>query len=273
MQTLLRGKVALITGGTRGIGLATALALGRSGAQTVLTYRWGSEDEDQLRARFAEAGAPEPLIVQADVGLAEDTTAVLTLIRERFGALDIFISNASISLLVRGLEDYSERGFIKSLRWSAWPTFEYLTQMKTIFGRMPKHVVSMSSDGPDRFTPHYDFVAASKAVLETLTRYVAYRLRDDGVRINVLRARAIKTASFDDTFGGDFYGFLGTMVPPQWFMTVDEVADAALALCSGMFDAMTGQVVMVDRGNTFSDGISYLYANRKELGLMKEETC
>jgi hypothetical protein len=40
-----------------------------------------------------------------------------------------------------------------------------------------------------------------------------------------------------------------------------------------MFDAMTGQVVMVDRGNTFSDGISYLYANRKELGLMKEETC
>jgi enoyl-[acyl-carrier-protein] reductase (NADH) len=98
-------------------------------------------------------------------------------------------------------------------------------------------------------------------------------LRDDGVRINVLRSRAIKTASFDDTFGGDFYGFLGTMVPPQWFMTVDEVADAALALCSGMFDAMTGQVVMVDRGNTFSDGISYLYANRKELGLMKEETC
>jgi NAD(P)-dependent dehydrogenase (short-subunit alcohol dehydrogenase family) len=273
MQTLLRGKVALITGGTRGIGLATALALGRSGAQTVLTYRWGSEDDDQLRARFAAAGAPEPLIVQADIGIAADTTALLTQIRERFGALDIFISNASISLLVHGLEDYSERGFMKSLRWGAWPTFEYLTQMKTIFGRMPKYVVSMSSDGPDRFTPQYDFVAASKAVLETLTRYVAYRLRDEGVRINVLRSRAIKTASFDDTFGGDFYAFLGTLVPPKWFMSVDEVADAALALCSGMFDAMSGQVVMVDRGNTFSDGISYLYANRQALGLTKEDEC
>jgi NAD(P)-dependent dehydrogenase (short-subunit alcohol dehydrogenase family) len=270
MDHLLQGRVALITGGTRGIGLATALALGRHGAQTVLTYLWGSADEDALRSRFRDAGAPEPMFIQADAGKSEDTTALLNEVRQRWDHLDIFISNASVAMLVRGIEDYTERGFLKSMRWSAWPTFDYLTQIKTVFGTMPRHVVIMSSDGPDRFTPHYDFVAASKAVIETLTRYLAYRLRDEGVRINVLRSRAIKTESFDNTFGGDFYGFLQTFVPDTWFMTTDEVADATLALCSGMFDGMSGQVVMVDRGNTFSDGISHLYQNRIALGLETE---
>jgi NAD(P)-dependent dehydrogenase (short-subunit alcohol dehydrogenase family) len=264
---LYRGRVVLVTGGTRGIGLATALVFARHGAQTVLTYRWGSADEDAIRARFRDLGAPEPLIVQADVALAADTEPVIAEIGRRFGRLDVFIGNASVALVVNGMEDYSERGFMKSMRSSAWPTFDYLTVIKRVIGAYPRYVVSMSSDGPDRFTPGYDFVAASKAVVETMTRYLAYRLRGEGVCINVLRSRAIRTESFDDTFGGDFYAFLGQFVPDRWFMTPDEVARAAFALCSGMFDAVNGQVIMVDRGNTFADGISYIYERREALGL------
>ena len=55
------GKVVLITGGTKGIGLATGLAFARHGAQVYLTHRWGSADEDEIRARFAELGAPAPV--------------------------------------------------------------------------------------------------------------------------------------------------------------------------------------------------------------------
>ncbi len=256
---LLAGKVALVTGGTRGIGLATALALAAQGAACVLTYAWGSADEDAIRERFREIAAPEPLLLQADVGLGGDTVTLIDLLRAKFERIDILISNASVALVVKDLSDYTERGFLKSMRSGAWPTFDYLTRIKAVFGRMPGHVVIMSSDGPDRYTPQYDFVAASKAVVETLTRYLAYRLRDDGVRINVLRSRAIRTASFEDTFGNEFYSFLENHVPPEWFMSPEEVADAALALCSGMLDGMSGQVIMVDKGNTFSDGISYLY--------------
>jgi NAD(P)-dependent dehydrogenase (short-subunit alcohol dehydrogenase family) len=261
---LLAGKVALITGGTRGIGLATAVALAGQGATCVLTYRWGSADEDVIRQRFRDLGAPDPVLVQADVGLGEDTVALIDQLRSSFARIDILISNASVALLVKDLSDYTERGFLKSMRSSAWPTFDYLTRIKTVFGHMPRHVVIMSSDGPDRFTPYYDFVAASKAVLETLTRYLAYRLYDEGVRINVLRSRAIRTESFDETFGNEFYSFLESFVPPKWFMSPEEVADAALALCSGMFDGVSGQVIMVDKGNTFSDGISYLYLRHQE---------
>jgi enoyl-[acyl-carrier-protein] reductase (NADH) len=153
---------------------------------------------------------------------------------------------------------------MKSLRASAWPTWDYLTATKRTLGRYPRYVVVMSSDGPDRYTPGYDFVAASKAVIETMARYACYRLRGEGVRINVLRSRAIRTESFDSTFGSEFYDFLRRFVPERWFMGPDEVANAAFALCSGMFDAMNGQTVMLDRGNTFSDGISYLFERRDQ---------
>ncbi len=188
-------------------------------------------------------------------------------IKKEFGRVDAFISNASNAVTVQSLDDLTERAFLKSMRASAWPTVEYTLAAKKHLGQYPRYVVVMSSDGPDRFTPAYDFVASSKAAVETLARYLAYRLKDEDFRINVVRSRAIKTDAFADTFGNDFYDFLRRFVSEEWFVTVPEVANVAFSLCSGLFDAMNGQIVMVDRGNTFADGISVIYENRERLGL------
>ena len=263
------GRVVLITGGTRGLGLATALVFAAHGAQTVLTYAFGSADEQDVTDRIVDAGGPAPMIVRADATRSEDTAELIAAVHQRFGKVDVLISNASLSLVVGGMDDYTERGFLKSMRGTGWPTFEYLTVIRRICGAYPRHVVVMSSDGPDRFTPGYDFVAAGKAVAETMVKYAAYRLRDEGVKINALRSRAIKTDSFDGTFGQDFYGFLRQFVTEEWFMRPDEVGRAAFALCSGLFDGVSGQTIMVDRGSTFFDGISYIYERRDELEIAR----
>jgi NAD(P)-dependent dehydrogenase (short-subunit alcohol dehydrogenase family) len=187
--------------------------------------------------------------------------------KNKFGRLDVFISNASNAAAVQGVEDLTERAFLQSMRACAWPTIEYTLAAKAHFGRYPRYVVVFSSDGPDHFTPAYDFVAGAKAATEALARYLAYRLRGEDCLINVIRSRGIKTDSFTGMFGADFHDFLRHLVPEDWLTTVEEVANAAFGLCSGMFDAMTGQVVTADRGNTFADGISLIYRERESLGL------
>lgn len=248
-------KTVVITGGTKGIGLATGVAFARAGWRCVLTHRMGSADEDAIRETWRRLEAPAPLIVQADASRSDDTKSVF----EGLGAVDAIVSNASNAIVVQSLDDLTERGFLKSMRATAWPLVDYLQTCKRVLGAYPRYAIAMSSDGPDRFTPAYDFVAAGKAATESLARYLAYRLRDV-TRVNVVRSRAVKTDAFVDTFGSDFYGFLGRFIPEPWFTSPDEVGNAAYALCSGMFDAMTGQVVMVDRGNSFADGISHAYS-------------
>jgi NAD(P)-dependent dehydrogenase (short-subunit alcohol dehydrogenase family) len=261
------GRTVLITGGTKGIGLATALVFAKEHAQLVLTYRWGSADENEIVAKVQALGAPPPLFFEADIAKSEDTEKLFQALKEKSLKIHAFICNASNAVTVQSLDDLTERAFLKSMRASAWPAVEYTLTANKQLGAFPKYVVVMSSDGPDRFTPAYDFVASSKAAAEALSRYLAYRLREEGVRVNVLRSRAIKTDAFNDTFGNEFYGFLRQFVSDEWFVTPEEVASAAFALCSGLFDAMSGQTLMVDRGNTFTDGISFIYERRNELGL------
>lgn len=261
------GKAVLVTGGTAGIGLATALAFAKQGASCTLTYRFGSADEDDVKARFAAIGAPEPLILQADAANDADTDAVLAAMRERHERVEAFISNVSAALVVNDFADYDRRGLLKSIEVSAWPMVEYTRRIHTVFGRYPRYIVGMSSTGPDSFSVGYDFVAASKAVMETLCKYMNYRLFDHDVRINVVRSKSVRTASFESTFGAGFMDFAKHFSKERHFLTPEEVAEAALALCSGMMDGVSGQILTVDRGTTFFDNLMRLYEEREELGI------
>lgn len=264
----MRDKSVLVTGGTKGIGLAIALGFAQQGAHCTLTYRWGSADEDEVRAKFRALSAPDPVLIQADAAESEDTIALLKQVHARHEAIDVFISNVAGSVVVPSFEEMSERALTKSIHYSAWPTFEYLQRMKAEFGKYPRYVVATSSPGPDSFNPGYEFVAASKAVLETLVRYASYRLRNEDLRINVVRAAAVPTQSTRDMFGDELFKFLERLAPPgfQW-LSEKDVADVVLALCSGLLDGVKGQVITVDRGQLFSDNMMRIFAQREALGL------
>ena len=121
-----RDKSVLITGGTQGLGRATALAFAARGARLTLTYRWGSADEDELRREFAALKAPEPLVYQADAAEAEDTQALLDEMKQRQSRIDVFVSNVAGAVVVRGLEDMTERALTKTIHYSSWPIVEHI---------------------------------------------------------------------------------------------------------------------------------------------------
>lgn len=262
------GKAVLVTGGTKGIGLETAVAFAKFGASCILTYRWGSADEEAVRERFREVGGPDPLILQADAAVAEDTAALLDEVKTRHAAIHVLVSNVAGSVVVPSFEEMTERALLKSIQYSSWPTFEYMKRIHSIFGRYPRYVVATSSPGPDSYNPGYEFVAASKAVLETLVRYASYRLRDEAVNINVVRAAALDTQSTREMFGSELFEFLERLAPPRFeWLRPEDVAKVIVALTSGLLDGVKGQVLTVDRGALFSDNVMRLYAQRKELSL------
>jgi NAD(P)-dependent dehydrogenase (short-subunit alcohol dehydrogenase family) len=263
----LRGKAVLITGGTMGIGLATGLAFAREGACCTLTHKWGTADESAIYRLFEQEGLHPPVIVQADASHPEDTARVIEEIGKTHGEIEVFVSNVSVAQVVRSLGDYDKRSLFRSIEYSVWPMFEYPQAMHRAFGRYPRYIIGLSSGGPDHYYKNYDFVAASKAVMETLCRYLNYRLFDQDVRINIVRSRLVRTESLRATFGREFEAFTEKLNMDTHYVEPSEVAGAILALCSGLMDGVSGQVLTVDHGATFFDNTMRLYNERACLNL------
>ncbi len=261
----LRGRSVLITGGTAGIGLQTGLAFGRAGAHVTLTCRWGSADPTEIEHAFASVDAPPPRILEANAAEADDIQAVLDDMADRHGGIDCFVSNVAFAQLVREWGDLQLRGLQQSIEYTAWPLVSHLSAMHERFDRWPRHVVAISSCGPDELHLNYDFAAAAKSVLETLVRYLAHRLEREDCRVNALRARWVPTASLDATIGPGFAPFAERFGAPGSLQTPEEVATVVLALCSGWLDGMRGQVLTVDHGTRFHDTLMRWYAERDQL--------
>jgi 3-oxoacyl-[acyl-carrier protein] reductase len=251
-------KTVLVTGGTKGIGLATALGFARFGAQCFLTCKWNSVDERSVRARFTALPCEPPTVITADVASEADTGRVMKTILDQAGRLDIFVSNAAFTGLVGDVGAYRRRDFLRSIEYTTWPLIDYVVQAAEIFGVPPRYVVGLSTIGIDNYQRNYDYAATAKACLETLARYLSFRLRAK-TRVNIVRTRYVRTDSLRATLGDEFEPFVESLNLDDQFVSADDVASVVVALCSGLMDAVTGQTILVDHGATFADGVMRLY--------------
>ena len=267
MSTNSNKRVVLITGGTKGIGKEIAFRFAEQGDQVIVTYGWGSiEDEDFLK-EFKDRGLPVPFLKQSDVINNEDTIDLMNEIKNRFGAVDIFISNVSFANLVKGIDDYSEASLLKSIEYSCWPMIEYTKQMKSVFGKYPKYVLGLSSHGPDRFYVNYDYAAATKTLNEVLIKYLSYHFFDENVIFNILRTRPVITDSLLMTVGKEWKNFIEKYDVPGTHVELSEVAKVVYMLTSGLMDGIRGQTINADKGFNFIEGYSYMYKRREEFEL------
>jgi len=253
----MSGSAVVVTGGTRGLGKAIGLEFARAGASVTLTHRWGSADEAALRDEFRRAGLADPQIVESDASDPDATRALMKDVRRRTPRLAAVISNVAFTKKVREFEDLKRESLELSLRYSTWPIVDLLAAARESFGVYPRYAVAVSTDGGSVCHPGYDMAGIAKAALETLCRYLALRLRSEGVRVNAIRPGLVDTPSSRAMFGD---AVLDTPVPHRDELLIDPraVGRACVALCSGLMDSVSGQVIGVDEAVSLISPITYL---------------
>ncbi len=247
----------LVTGGTRGLGKAIGLEFARTGATVFLTHRWGSVDEAELANEFDAAGVHAPRVVEADASDEEATRALMSQIKEQVGALDVIVSGVAFAKVAHDLKDWKKSALDLSLSYSAWPIVNLVQSAHEILGKYPRYVIGISSDGGQVCHDGYDLAGIAKSALETICRYLALRLKPEGVRVNAIRPGFLDTVSARQTFGDETIEALEKRADGI-LLDVASVAKVCVALCSGLMDSVTGQVITVDEGWSLVSPIAYV---------------
>ncbi len=244
------GKIALITGASRGIGRALALSLAARGTTPVINYK---RNEDAARETVAdiERLGVTPVAIRADIENLDEIDAMFDQVAERFGRLDFFISNASASNF-RPIDElkpeHLERTFNLNVR-----SFVVGTQRATRLMDRGGRIVVLSSYGSLRTFPTYANLGSAKAALETWARYMAVELAPLGINVNALNPGIVESDSSAYFYGTGRVASLETVIPKipkQRLASVQEVADCALFLLSPASEYVTGTVLVVDGGLT-----------------------
>jgi NAD(P)-dependent dehydrogenase (short-subunit alcohol dehydrogenase family) len=251
------GDAVIVTGGTRGLGKALGMEFSRAGATVFLTHRWGSVDEAELRAEFESASLPVPNIVESDASDPQATRSLMRMVANHSGTLAAAISNVAFAQIVDDIGGLKRASLELSLRHSTWPVLDLVHAAREVLGHYPRYVLGISTLGADLCLPGYDMVGIAKAALESLCRYLALRLRDEGVTVNAIRCGPLDTAGSRATFGDAVFDS-GVLQQTGLIMDPHDVARACVALCSGLMDSVTGQVIAVDEGISLKTPFAYI---------------
>jgi NAD(P)-dependent dehydrogenase (short-subunit alcohol dehydrogenase family) len=248
----LHGKVALVTGGSKGIGRAIALRFAQEGADIALAAR--GQQELERTAGDVEKVGRRALAVPTDVSDLGQVEALVEKTVKDLGTIDILVNNAGAAPFRAPVDQIQEEGFEKYFKVSFTSAF-YCTKAAApiLLGGKDRSVINIASVAGFTASPGLAYYASAKAALISFTRTVAHEWALSGVRVNAVAPGWIETemneASRRDR---DWYEGVRETIPMGRWGTAEEVANVALFLASGAASYITGAVVVVDGGQTIS---------------------
>jgi len=238
----LNGKVALITGGSRGIGRAIALKFAQNGVHVVVNYVRHRKDAESTASEIENCGV-RCFVIKANVANDDDVENMFALIKQEFGTLHFMVSNAASGVLKPALE-LSSRHWNWAMDINARALLSLARQGVPLM-QPGGRIMAVSSLGAVRAIENYTAVGASKAALESLVRHLAVELGP----VNTISAGAVDTEALKKF--PNRQQILDTAIsktPMGRLTTPEDVADVALFLCSDLATMIQGQTIVVDGG-------------------------
>lgn len=246
--TALEGKIALVTGASRGIGRAIALELAREGADVIVNYRARADAAGAVVDEIAALGR-RAAAVQANMADPADIERLFRTAVETFGGVDILVCNAATGYIGSIMEqtikawDTTMNVNVRSVLLCAQAAFPIMRE------RGGGSIVILTSPGGERAVPQYTAIGVSKAAVNTLTMYLAVEFAPHGIRVNAI------SPGLCDTDALRYYPFLvetlktaEEITPAGRKVTPEDVAQVVTFLCGDKAAMLCGEIITVDGG-------------------------
>jgi len=247
MQTLT-GKVAVVTGASKGIGAGIARALGAEGAAVVVNYASDKEGADRVvRAIVAEGG--RAVAVQCDVAKIEDIRRLFAETKRAFGGLDVLVNNAGV-FRFDPIEEVTEQEFHREFNTNVLGSILAIQEGVKYFGSAGGSIINISSVASTNPAPQSVVYSSTKAALDSVTRVLAAELGPRQIRVNSVNPGATETEGANDlgVFGTEFGQRLLSDTPLGRFGQPRDIAPAVVFLASDAANWVTGETIRVSGG-------------------------
>lgn len=244
----LKGKVAVVTGASKGIGAGIAKALAKAGAAVVVNYSSSKEGADRTVAEIAAKGG-KALAVQGDVSKAADVQRLFKETKKAFGALDVLVNNAGI-FRFEPLEAATEAEFHRQFNTNVLGLILATQEAVKHFGPEGGSVINIGSVASDQTPPMSVIYSATKGAVDAITGVLAKELGAKKIRVNSINPGGVETEGTHTAgiVGSDFAKQMVAQTPLGRFGQPDDIAPVAVFLASSDSGWLTGEVIHASGG-------------------------